>query len=194
MTEEVIQRTTPDWERVEADYRAGLLSLREIATKDGHVTEGAIRKKAKKLGWTRDLAAKIQAKADDLVRKEAVRIPGTQQTEYAPAAERVLVEANAHAIAGVRLRHRKDISTGQTACLEMLTELSASVKAQDKPLSARAATLKTLTDSLKSLVTLEREAWGLKTDGEGDTPLEPPVIKLGFANGGPGRSARPESS
>lgn len=114
----------PDWERIEADYRAGLLSLREIGAKNGSVTEGAIRKRAKKLGWTRDLAAKIQAKADDLVRKEAVRIPGTQQTEYAPAAERVLVEANAQAIATVRLSHRKDIATARTLCVTLLAELN----------------------------------------------------------------------
>lgn len=125
MTEPVETRVAPDWERIESDYRAGLLSLREIGSKDGRVTEGAIRKRAKKLGWTRDLAAKIKAKADELVRKEAVRIPGTQQTEYAPAAERVLVEANAHAIATVRLGHRKDISTARTLCLTLLTELNA---------------------------------------------------------------------
>lgn len=64
MTDQAPERITPDWERIEADYRAGLLSLREIGTKDGHVTEGAIRKRAKKLGWTRDLGARIQAKAD----------------------------------------------------------------------------------------------------------------------------------
>lgn len=129
MTDETSSRpretkALPDWERIEADYRAGLLSLREIGAKGGGVTEGAIRKRAKKLGWTRDLAAKIQAKADDLVRKEAVRIPGTQQTEYAPAAERVLVEANAQAIATVRLSHRKDIATARALCVTLLAELN----------------------------------------------------------------------
>ena len=42
----------PDWEAIESAYRAGFLSLRDIGEKYG-VTEGAIRKRAKKLGWVR---------------------------------------------------------------------------------------------------------------------------------------------
>lgn len=41
---------TPDWEAIESAYRAGVLSLRDIGAQYG-VTEGAIRKKAKKLEW-----------------------------------------------------------------------------------------------------------------------------------------------
>ena len=42
----------PDWEAIESAYRAGVLSLREIGAQYG-VTEGAIRKRAKKLEWVR---------------------------------------------------------------------------------------------------------------------------------------------
>ncbi|HCS1549970.1 TPA: hypothetical protein OQM59_004263 [Shigella flexneri] len=42
----------PDWEAIESAYRAGVLSLRDIGEKYG-VTEGAIRKRAKKLDWAR---------------------------------------------------------------------------------------------------------------------------------------------
>ena len=45
-------KTKVDWELVEKHYRAGLLSLREIA-KEAGCTEGAIRKRAKKDGWSR---------------------------------------------------------------------------------------------------------------------------------------------
>ena len=41
------ERKQVDWEGVERDYSAGLLSLREIGDKYG-ITEGAIRKKKKK--------------------------------------------------------------------------------------------------------------------------------------------------
>lgn len=43
---------TPDWEAIESAYRAGVLVLRDIGEQYG-VTEGAIRKRAKKLGWVR---------------------------------------------------------------------------------------------------------------------------------------------
>ena len=55
------KKTAPDWERIEADYRAGLLSVREIAASQG-ITHGAINKRAKRDGWERDLSAKIKAK------------------------------------------------------------------------------------------------------------------------------------
>jgi hypothetical protein len=189
------EKRSPDWERIEADYRAGALSLREIATKDGHVTEGAIRKRAKKLEWTRDLAARISAKADDLVRKETVRKEGTQLKIANPAADRLIVEANAEAIARVRLSHRTDISKARSLCLALLGELEVASqealtiqqladlldkaekgddgegkglsdsiwKALDRAmqLPGRAGTLKALSDSLRTLITLEREAWGL---------------------------------
>ncbi len=53
-----------DWERIEADYRAGLLSLREIAAANPGVSHVSISKHAKRDGWIRDLSAKINAKAE----------------------------------------------------------------------------------------------------------------------------------
>lgn len=41
-----------DWERVEADYCAGVKSIREIARENG-VTDTGVRDKAKKAGWVR---------------------------------------------------------------------------------------------------------------------------------------------
>ena len=57
------ERKQVDWEGVERDYSAGLLSLREIGAKYG-VDEAYIRRKAKKNDWSRDLSAKIQSKAE----------------------------------------------------------------------------------------------------------------------------------
>ena len=44
-----------DWERIELDYRAGIKTLRQIAGENG-ITEGAIRKRAKRDDWDRDLS------------------------------------------------------------------------------------------------------------------------------------------
>jgi len=66
------KKAAPDWERIEADYRAGVLSIREIAAEQG-ITDTAIRKRAKRDEWVRDLAERIQAKADALVRTAEVR-------------------------------------------------------------------------------------------------------------------------
>lgn len=87
-------RKQVDWERIESDYRSGIKSLREIAGEHG-LTDGAIRKRAKRDSWTRDLAAKIQQRSEDLVRTQAVR--SEVRTEQ-KATERQVIEANAEAV------------------------------------------------------------------------------------------------
>lgn len=114
-----VEKAPVDWERIEADYRAGVLSLREIAGPHG-VTEGAIRKRAKRDGWERDLAAKIQARADALVRKDAVR---SEVRSGQAITERQIIEANAERIAQVRGEHRADISRVRALGLSLLGEL-----------------------------------------------------------------------
>lgn len=49
----------PDWEAIESAYRAGALSLRDIGDKYG-VTEGAIRKRAKKFDWVRNSGTQVR--------------------------------------------------------------------------------------------------------------------------------------
>jgi hypothetical protein len=70
-TQQGTQQPRTDWELIEADYRTGPLSLREIASKAG-ITEGAIRKRAKKFGWVRKEAA------PNLVRSSGVVSRGTK--------------------------------------------------------------------------------------------------------------------
>ncbi len=107
------ERKQVDWESVERDYSAGLLSLREIGDKHG-VTEGAIRKKAKKEEWVRDLTAKIAKKTDDLVRKEMVR---SEVRSEKTISEKEVIEANAQAIVNVKLGHRTSIKKVKKAYL-----------------------------------------------------------------------------
>ncbi len=184
----------PNWETIEYDYRAGIKSLRQIASEHG-LSEGAIRKRAKRDEWTRDLSAKIQAKADDLVRKAEVRTSGTHKPSD-PAMERAVVEANAQAVADVRLAHRKDIQRSRSIVMNLMTELELQSgpenaalleelgelmrreddKGQDKlndlyhkiiSLPGRAKTMKDLGESLRVLVTLERQAFGMESESGG---------------------------
>lgn len=182
-----------DWERIELDYRAGVKSLREIASEHG-ITEGAIRKRAKKPGeeWERDLAGKIQAKADELVRRDAVR---SEVRANQAASEKAVVDANAQAIADIRLAHRHDIRRARTLTnallseleqqtdpdtLAMLRELGELLRREDDngqdrrndlyqkviSLSERSKTMKTLADSLRVMVDMERTAFGMDKEQE----------------------------
>ena len=186
------RKAPPDWERIEFDYRAGVRSLREIAGEHG-ISHVAINKRAKKDGWSRDLSAKIQAKADELVTRELVTTPVTTENRIS---EREVVDANAQAIVQVRMTHRKDIARSRNIVMAMMAELEASCGAESAELLAnlgdmmrspdeygrdklndlyqavvslpgRAKTMKDLAASLVSLIDKEREAFSIGGKGQG---------------------------
>jgi hypothetical protein len=181
------KKPAPDWERIEADYRAGLLSVREIAASQG-ISHTAIQKKAKAEGWERDLAKRIQDKADALVAKREV---ASQVATETAATERAIVEANAEVIAGIRLAHRQDIGKSRTLVMSLLAELEHQTEHRDlyeklgelmlspddngrdklfeayqkaMSLGGRTSTMKALSDSLKTLIALEREAYNVGSE------------------------------
>ncbi|EPO1581388.1 hypothetical protein ACT6N7_000029 [Yersinia enterocolitica] len=185
-----------DWEAIESAYRAGLMSLREIASQH-NISEGAIRKRAKRDDWSRDLSAKIKERAEDLVRKEEVRKQVRTETTLT---ERVLIEASAEVIANVRMEHRGDIRRARkitnalldelgTECadvpaLEKLGELmfNPDDKGQDRlneiyhkviSMPDRVKSVKALSDALKNLIGLERQAYNLdEVAKDPDDPLK----------------------
>lgn len=183
----------PDWELIERDYRAGLLSVREIAASQG-LTHGAINKRAKRDSWERDLKAKIKAKADALVSKREVSTAGIHPpSKEQLATERSIVDANASRIADIRLAHRKDISRGRKLAMALLEELETETgnvaifeelgellrREDDKGIdrlndiyrkvissTGRVDSMKKLADTLKTLIGIEREAYGITTEHE----------------------------
>ncbi|AJJ62328.1 hypothetical protein [Yersinia aldovae] len=186
----------PDWEKIEAEYRAGLFSVREIATQQG-ISHTAINKRAKAEGWERDLNAKIKAKADAIVSKREV---SKQVSTEKVISERQLIEANAEVIANVRMEHRGDIRKARkltnalldelgTECadvpaLEKLGELmfEPDEKGQDRlneiyqkiiSMPERVKSVKALSDALKNLISLERQAYNLdEVAKDPDDPLK----------------------
>lgn len=185
-----------DWECIELDYRAGIKTLRQIAEENG-ISHVAINKRAKRDGWTRDLSAKIQSKAEELVTKELVTKTVTTETKMA---ERQVIEVAAQAVADVRLAHRRDIHRARSLANALLDELEKQTdpdtlamldelgellrnpddKGMDKlndlyhaiiALPERSKTMKVLVESLQKLVDMERTAFGMDAKGaDGTTP------------------------
>ncbi|MCC7980466.1 hypothetical protein INR17_12140, partial [Klebsiella pneumoniae] len=175
---------TPDWEAIESAYRAGLMSIREIASQHG-ITHTAINKRAKKEGWERDLKAKIKAKAESLVSKREV---SKRVSSERMVSERQLIEANAEVIANVRMEHRGDIRRARNIANSLFDELEAECadvpalqqlgelmyqpddKGYDKlneiyhkviSMPGRVKSMKDLSDTLKTLIGLERQAYDI---------------------------------
>lgn len=179
----------PDWEAVERDYRAGLLSVREIAS-TCNVSHVAIHKRAKRDGWVRDLAAKIKAKADSLVNTQAVN---SEVNKERALTEKGIVDANAQAIANVRMAHRTDIGRSRRIANKLLEELESitdengtlrelidQMREDEGPaallevaqkmasLPGRSKIIKELSETLKTLIGLERQAYNLEAETDGN--------------------------
>ena len=180
-----------DWEKIELDYRAGIKSLRQIAG-EHDIAESGIRRRVKQYEWVRDLSEKIKAKADDIVRKESVRTKTT-------ISEKDKIDASANEVASVRLSHRKDIQRSRKIAMSLFDELEMMVgqenvkllemlgelmwspddKGNDKvndlymkiiSMPGRVKSMKDLSDTLKTLIALERQAFGL--DDENNKPVD----------------------
>ena len=178
------ERKQVDWEGVERDYSAGLLSLRELADKHG-TKESSIRYKANQKDWTRDLSKKIEQKTNEKLRKTELR---TELRSEKAISEKEIIEVNAQAIVNIKLAHRGDIrksknivnalfdelelTTDNRELFEQLGELlrQESESGQDKlndiykkciSMPQRIDGVKKLTDALKTMIGLEREAYDI---------------------------------
>lgn len=180
-------KKSTDWESIERQYRAGVLSIREIG-KAHEVSDTAIRKKAKAADWQRDLSAKVAEKVrSDLVRSE-VRTAN-------PQTEREIVEEAAATVVHVVRSHRTRIKNG-SALVELLTgqlldaasnreELEESIEAECKgdmdgrrrnamlravSLASHSTIAVNLANATKTWVGLERQAFGLDDQGGNEPP------------------------
>jgi hypothetical protein len=188
-----------DWEAMEPHWRAGIKSKLELS-KDFGVSRAAMDKHFGKMGIERDLTARIQAKADALVTKSIVTPSVTQNV----TSEREIVEANAVQQASIRMTHRAKISEASKICEAMLGELGTatefrelimeisnqageSEELSDKAMAmlrramelpGRASTLDRLVVSLKTLVGLERQAYGIDEDEKTGASIEDLLDKL----------------
>lgn len=175
-----------DWEAIEREYRAGQLSVREIAAQRG-VSHTAINKKAKAQGWTRDLAKEVRrAVSDRLVSAEVSNANAQQAVETAAARGVELVR-----------QHRRSLGRAQAIIEKLLAELERGTDnleqiedaieeetAADKDgkrrnmmlkavsLPQRAQTAAALSLTIKNVIPLERQAFSLTDDAEDSAPYQ----------------------
>lgn len=197
-----------DWDAIEPHYRSGIRSLKDIGKEYG-VSDAAIVKHAKKAEWTRNLKAKIQARADAKVSAAAV---SAEVSANKALTEKVVIEANAEVQTRIRLAHRTDIARGRKLFGSLLAEIEAETdnlalfqrlgelldtsgtdengrnirdllnEAYQKVISTtgRVDAAKKLTEMLEKLVRMEREAFGIEGAGSnGDDPLTSLLAKIG---------------
>lgn len=181
-----------DWEAIEREFRAGQLSVLQIAKAFG-ISHTAINKKAKALGWTRDLSDQVRKEISARLVSARVSTPTQIETKEA-------VETAAERGVALVLSHRKDISSARDAVGKLLKTLHDGIDGHDEivdliheatepgpeapayekatlakrrakmlaaiELPTRSQVINSLASALKTLIPLEREAFNL--DGRRD--------------------------
>lgn len=164
-----------DWEAVEREYRAGQLSVSEIGRQLG-VSHTAINKRAKKEGWTRDLSAKVRKEVSArLVSDEVSATNAREAVELAATRGVTLVRQHQKSLGrahGIAEKLMAELERGTDNVDEIEDEIAtateddqnsnrrnAMLKAVSLP--SRASTLRELSQTLKNLIPLERQAFNL---------------------------------
>lgn len=152
-------RKSIDWESLEASYRSGSPSVRALADKHG-VTEGAIRKRAAKEGWTRDLTEKVLAATKEKLVRAQVRTESTHRTD----AE--IVEDESDLRAELVLAHRHGLAQWRGIANKLCVALAEMEVTEDNH-DKFARSLNAGVDAQLKVIKGERQAYNLDTE-EGD--------------------------
>lgn len=152
-----------DWEAIEAEYSAGMKSVSAIAREYG-LTEGGVRKRAKRYGWQRDLSKSVRSAVQaKLVRGECP--PSETRTDSD------IVDDASDEITQVVIGHRKDIREWRG----IAKKLAATLMVLDPDASNHdkyARSLNAGIDALGKAIKMERQSYGMDDEKSGDAPHE----------------------
>lgn len=169
-------RKVIDWEAIEREYRAGQLSVVEIGRQYG-LSHTAINKRAKRDGWTRNLADRVRKEVSARLVSETVS-PETERAAIEPAVARAVHVIKGHQASIGRYQKLVDAMGGELeeanlnredieAAIEAETEHDGNGKRRSMMLRAvalpsRSSVVVNLSSALKTLVGLERQAFNLE--------------------------------
>lgn len=208
-------KKTIDWDLIEKDWRAGVKTKKQMsveyevsrAAMDKHFEKRGISRNL--IVKIRAEAEAIVSKS--VVKRAAPSAPG-DDPGLAPATEREIVDANAAMQSDIILAHRTNIQRAHRLSMSLLAELEFQTDNEgmlqelaeqmyEPPqrgpnrrlellekvisLASRAGTMKTLADSLRGLIAMERQAFGLdkKEGDESGTGVEDVIARVRAKNG-----------
>jgi hypothetical protein len=173
-----------DIEAIEADYRAGQLSLRAIADKHG-CSEGSIRKWALKNGWQRDLSDKVKV----VTKAKIAKTHGTRNVppreDGQPFTEEQIVEQASNSAVELVSSHITLAASLRGIVTKYAVILEEQVDAKKQTVLLKDGTtaeidlnmeyvgkcLNSATQSAERLIKIERQAFSL--DDKDETPKDP---------------------
>lgn len=142
-----------DWDWAQVQYETTDKSTTDIAAEIG-VTPTSLISRASRQGWTRDKGKLVAQMTAELV------IANRERAASKRAADLEVIErVNAQMQAEVLTTHRADIRAARSMCTRFFGELG---QAAELDLDEKSTILKRLSESMKTLVLLERQAFGIQ--------------------------------
>jgi hypothetical protein len=148
-----------DWEAIEAEYSAGVKSIRAIASDYG-IGESAIRKRAKRDGWQRDLSHSVRS----AVKSKLVRSSSAQSDVRTDAD---IIDSASDELTQIVVGHRKHIATYKGIAGKLAITLSE-INVDESNHGDFARSLNSGVDALGKLIKLERQAYNMDDDSKDD--------------------------
>lgn len=149
----------PDWEAIESAYRVGALSVRAIADQN-NITDTAIRKKAKKEGWLRDLTDEVRRATREKLVRDEVRNDGSREPRKTD--EEIVAEAS-DAAAAVVLSHRYGLARWR-AIADKLCDALTDLPVVEENLGDFSRALNAGVDAQLKVIKGERQSYNLDED------------------------------
>lgn len=151
----------PDWEAIHGLYRGGLLSIRAIADRFG-VSDTAIRSKAKKNGWQRDLTDKVRQAVNAKVVRTEVRTSDSRE----PRTDEEIIDDVSSEAAAMVLQHRVYLSRWGAIADKLAASMESTIVVEDNQADFARA-LNAGVDAQLKVIKGQRQAYNLDVDPGG---------------------------
>ena len=159
------KRPKIDWEACEGDYRSGTFTTRALAAKYG-CTEGAIRDRVKRYGWSKDLTESVRKETNAKLLRTELR---------SPRKDAEIISAASDLRAALVTSHRKDLEQLHALKRIIMTRLAAHLQGADPegPFMGDKETPSDLLEKLSRIdarvIPLERQAHNLDEEPKAPT-------------------------
>lgn len=171
------KKKATDWEAIEREYRAGQLSVSEIARQHG-ISHTAINKKAKAEGWVKNLAKQVRDEVSARLVSSEVSSVNVRETIDAAAARGVEV-VRSHRAHLARLNRVAGELLTRVEMVLGLREIEGNPRMVFGEKESPADVMEKVSRTLQRAIPLERQAFSLDEPGAKDnaTTLSPEQVR-----------------
>lgn len=171
-----------DWGGCEADYRAGQLSIRHLATKHG-VPESTVRSRAKAEVWQRDLT-------EDVRQATRAKVSRSSRSGIAHGDDQEIIEQASSTAAEMVMDHRRVIARWR-GISQSLADALERIEVTEANYSEFARSMNSGMDALGKAIRLERQSFGLDSDEKPEEERNPLQALVAYINANPNSTLRP---